>query len=394
MFYGILDLPWWGYLVALLTLTHITMASVTIYLHRHQAHRALRLHPIISHFFRAWLWLTSGMNTKAWTAIHRKHHAKCETDADPHSPKIYGISTVLLEGAELYKREACNKETLERYGQGTPDDWLEHNLYTPHSRMGVITMLVINILLFGVPGITIWAMQMIWNPLFAAGVINGIGHYWGYRNFECPDAATNVLPWGFLIGGEELHNNHHTYPTSAKLSVKWFEFDIGWFYIQILAWLRLAKVKRVPPKPSIVLNKKQIDGDTLRALLSNQIQIMTSYSKQVTLPLFKMEKRNAKPAAQRLLKRMKSALFRADILIDASDKQYLAQFLESNQVLQLVYNYGEQLKAIWNKHNATQKELLDALHEWCRKAEATGLQRLQEFSQYLKGYTIQSATIA
>lgn len=391
MFYGILDLPWWGYLVTILTFTHITMASVTIYLHRHQAHRALTLHSSVSHFFRAWLWLTSGMNTKAWTAIHRKHHAKCETDEDPHSPKIYGITTVLLEGAELYKREACNTETLERYGQGTPDDWLERNLYTPYSRTGVITMLVANILLFGVPGITVWAVQMMWNPLFAAGIINGIGHYWGYRNFECPDAATNVMPWGILIGGEELHNNHHTFPTSAKLSVRWFEFDIGWFYIQILASLGLAKVKRVPPKASINLTKKQIDVDTLVALLSNQIQIMTSYSKLVILPLFKQEKSNAQPKTQRLLKRMKSALFRADILIDAADKQYLPQFLESNQVLQLVYNYGERLKSIWNKHNASQKELLDALHEWCRQAEATGLQRLQEFSQYLKGYTLKPA---
>lgn len=391
MFYGLLDLPWWGNILATAIFTHITIASVTIFLHRHQAHRALDLHPISSHFFRLWLWLTTGMKTKSWTAIHRKHHAKCETSEDPHSPQVFGLATVLAKGAELYKREACNEETLQRYGQGTPDDWLENNLYSAHSRLGVIIMLTINVILFGVPGFAIWAAQMAWNPVFAAGIINGIGHFWGYRNFECGDAATNIVPWGIIIGGEELHNNHHTYPTSAKLSVKKWEFDIGWLYIRLLTLFGLAKVKRVPPTPTIVADKKQIDIEALQALLSNRIQVMTAYSKTVILPLFKQQKKFAEPKKRRLLQRMKAALIRADVLVDDPGRYYLEKFLEENKALQVVYHFGEQLKSIWNRTTATQKELIDALQDWCQRAEKTGVQKLQEFTAYLKGYTISSS---
>lgn len=388
MFYGILDLPWWGNIVAALTLTHITIASVTIFLHRAQAHRALVLHPVISHFFRCWLWLTTGMETKAWAAIHRKHHAKCETPDDPHSPQVMGLSKVLLEGAELYRKEGKNKETLERYGQGTPEDWLEKNVYTPHSAKGVVLMLIINLCLFGVPGLTIWAIQMAWIPFFAAGVINGLGHYYGYRSFECPDAAKNVFPWGILIGGEELHNNHHTYPTSAKLSVKWWEFDIGWLYIRILMALGLAKAKRTVPKTKIIEGRQHVDAESLHALLSNQVQVMTTYTKAVILPLFRQEKKKAEPAERHLLRRVKGALIRADILIDETGRRDLKVVLEQNRALQIVYHFRERLKTIWNRTTATQKELLDALHEWCQQAEATGIQKLQDFSSYLKGYTI------
>jgi stearoyl-CoA desaturase (delta-9 desaturase) len=388
MFYGVLDLSWWGYIVAALILTHITIASVTIFLHRAQAHRALVLHPAISHFFRFWLWLTTGMETKAWAAIHRKHHAKCETVEDPHSPQVMGLSKVLLEGAELYRKEGKNKETLERYGQGTPEDWLEKNIYTRYSAKGVVLMLAINLFLFGVPGLTIWAVQMAWIPFFAAGIINGIGHYFGYRSFECQDAATNVFPWGILIGGEELHNNHHTYPTSAKLSVKWWEFDIGWLYIRVLMTLGLAKVKRTVPKPKIIAGRQSIDVESLHALLNNQVQVMTTYSKSVILPLFRQEKQKALPADRRLLQRVKDALIRADILVDETDRRDLKVVLEQNRALQIVYHFRERLKTIWNRTTATQKELLDALQEWCQQAEATGIQKLQDFSSYLKGYTI------
>src|SRR5712692_9788668 len=274
---GLIDLPWWGYIIVTLALTHVTIVSVTVFLHRHQAHHALHLHPVVSHFFRLWLWLTTGMVTKQWVAIHRKHHAKCETEEDPHSPQILGLSKVLWQGAELYKQEGKIQETLEKYGLNTPDDWLERHLYTRHSVKGIILMLLINMVSFGAIGITMWAVQMMWIPFFAAGVINGIGHYWGYRNYECPDAATNIVPWGILIGGEELHNNHHTYPTSAKLSVHWWEFDIGWLYIRILTMLGLAKVKRTVPTPKIIHGKQQIDVDGLHALLSNRIQVMTTY---------------------------------------------------------------------------------------------------------------------
>jgi len=388
MMYGILDLSWWEYIVVALAFTHITMASVTIFLHRCQAHRALVLHPVISHFFRLWLWLTTGMETKAWAAIHRKHHAKCETEDDPHSPQIFGLPKVMWEGAELYRREAKNLETLERYGQGTPDDWLETHVYTRHSAKGIILMLVINLLLFGIPGLTIWAIQMAWTPFFAAGIINGVGHYWGYRNFECLDAAMNIVPWGILIAGEELHNNHHTYPTSAKLSVKWWEFDIGWLYIRTLMALGLAKVKRVVPKPVIVEGKTQIDADGLQALLANRIQVMTTYTKAVILPLFRQEKANAPSAMQDALKQVKPALTRAEVFVKVEERQELERFLEKNQLLGNAYHFGERLKSIWNRTTATQKELLDALQDWCQQAEATGIQKLQDFVHYLRGYTI------
>ena len=207
MFLGLIDLPWWGYVIVALILTQITIASVTIFLHRHQAHRALSLHAIPSHFFRFWLWLTTAIITKEWVAIHRKHHAKCETADDPHSPIVLGIKKVLLEGAALYQQEARNLETLATYGHGTPDDWLESNIYSGRSELGIVLMLMLDVLLFGPIGLTIWAAQMAWIPINAAGIVNGIGHYWGYRNFHTEDASTNIVPWGIFIGGEELHNN-------------------------------------------------------------------------------------------------------------------------------------------------------------------------------------------
>ena len=279
MFSGLIDLSWWGYVLATLALTHVTIASVTIFLHRHQAHRALELHPAASHFFRFWLWLTTGTVTKEWASIHRKHHAKCETVDDPHSPQILGIKKVLLEGAELYRKEARNQETLEKYGRGTPDDWLERNLYSRRSFLGIMLMLTIDLLLFGPIGLTIWAVQMAWIPVTAAGIINGAGHYWGYRNFQPADASTNIVPWGILIGGEELHNNHHAYIGSAKLSNKWYEFDIGWLYIRSLSALGLAKVKRIAPKVRLDTAKTACDIDTLRAVLANRYEVMAKYAK-------------------------------------------------------------------------------------------------------------------
>lgn len=275
--------------------THITIASVTIYLHRYSAHRALDLHPAVQHFFRFWLWLTTGMVTKEWTAIHRKHHAHCESDRDPHSPQQKGIRKVLLEGAELYRQESLNAETLEQYGKGTPDDWLERNLYSRHDKLGVSLLLIANVLCFGPLGLTVWAVQMLWIPLLAAGVINGIGHYWGYRNFDCNDASRNILPLGLLIGGEELHNNHHTYPNSAKLSVKKWEFDIGWMYIKILSLLNLATVKRLAPVTTRISDKNTLDTETLRALLLNRFQIMSDYCRHVIEPTIAQEKEKPDP---------------------------------------------------------------------------------------------------
>ena len=275
---GITRASAWQVVIATLVMTHITIAGVTIFLHRCQAHRALDLHAIPSHFFRFWLWLTTGMVTKEWAAIHRKHHAKCETEEDPHSPVTRGIKKVLFEGAELYRAESRNRETIEKYGHGTPDDWIERNLYTKHSALGVALMLVLDVLLFGVIGITVWAVQMMWIPITAAGIINGIGHYWGYRNYNCSDASNNVFPIGILIGGEELHNNHHTFGTSAKLSSKWYEFDIGWMYISILAALGLAKVKKIAPEPRFDREKLVCDLNTLQSVVANRYDVMAKYA--------------------------------------------------------------------------------------------------------------------
>jgi stearoyl-CoA desaturase (Delta-9 desaturase) len=282
IFSGLLDLPWWGHVLAALALTHVTIAAVTIYLHRHQAHRALDLHPVVSHFFRFWLWLTTGMVTKEWAAIHRKHHAKCETPEDPHSPKVYGINRVLWTGVFLYVKESFNKDTLERYGHGTPDDWIERNLYSRSAVFGVSFLLALNMLVFGVvPGALIWLTQIAWIPFWAAGVINGVGHFFGYRNHGVTDASTNILPWGILIGGEELHNNHHAFASSARLSYKWYEFDIGWMYIRILETFGLATVKKVAPRPRFAEPKPMADLDTLHAVIANRYDVLSRYAKSL-----------------------------------------------------------------------------------------------------------------
>lgn len=389
MLFGLLNLSFWGYVIALLVLTHITIIGVTVYLHRSQAHRSLDLHPVISHFFRFWLWLTTGMETKQWVSIHRKHHAKCETADDPHSPQIKGIKKVFFEGAELYK-EAKTADTMERYGQGTPDDWIERNLYTKHSVLGITLMFVIDVVLFGIPGVTIWALQMLWIPLFAAGVVNGIGHYWGYRNFECPDAARNIIPFGAFIGGEELHNNHHTYPTSAKFSVKRWEFDLGWIYIRLLQFLKLARIKRVPPKLAETPGKLHADIDTLTAIITNRFQVMARYSKEVLLPVLEEETEKANSALSKaLLKRAKISLIRSESLLNDEGKRQLADVIDKHHMLALVYQYRLKLQAIWGRTTATQRELLEALQEWCKQAEATGIIVLRKFAASMAGFSTQ-----
>ena len=387
--FGLIDLPWWGYFVVLMVFTQITIFGVTIYLHRCQAHRAVELHPIVSHFFRFWLWLTTGMVTKEWAAIHRKHHAKVETDEDPHSPIAKGIKKVFFEGAELYRFEAKNQETMERYGEGTPDDFIERHLYSKYSVFGVVIMLMINILLFGAVGITIWALQMAWIPFFAAGVVNGIGHYWGYRNFECKDASRNIFPIGFFIGGEELHNNHHAYATSAKFSAKWWEFDIGWLVIRALQSVGLAKAKRTLPKPKMLATKTHIDTDTLKAVITYRFQVMARYTSEVILPMLREEKQRAGEAGRAMLSRARTLLVRDTSLMKPKQTTRLAALLENFQTLRTVYQYRMNLQAIWSKSTLSQKELLEALQEWCRQAEATGIQALTRFAKRLKMYVPQ-----
>jgi len=384
---GFLDLSWWQTLIAVLLLTHITIVSVTVYLHRHSAHRALDLRPAISHFFRFWLWLTTGMRTKDWTAIHRKHHAKCETEEDPHSPVTRGLNTVMWQGAELY-RAGKTPDTLEKYGKGTPDDWVENHLYSRYELLGIAIMLVIDVLLFGAIGITVWAIQMLWIPFFAAGVINGLGHHSGYRNYECPDASTNISPWGILIGGEELHNNHHTYPSSAKLSNKWWEFDIGWMYIRLLSLMGMAHVKRLPPTIYTLDSKRDIDRDTVMAIINNRFQVMARYSDQVIQPLLQQVRREADKGHKRLYRKAKRLLNRNNALITQKEQQSLAHLLEDNAMLKTLYEKRMELQSIWQRRAASNEEIIQALHDWIQKAEESGIQILSEFAHTLRHYTL------
>ena len=386
MFTGVFDLPWWGYVVYALIVTHITIASVTIFLHRHQAHRALDLHPLPSHFFRFWLWFTTGMVTKEWTAIHRKHHARCETAEDPHSPQVMGIKKVLWEGTELYRKESLNRETLERYGRGTPDDWIERNLYSTHSVLGVSALLVLNFVLFGFLGITIWAVQMIWIPFFAAGVINGIGHYWGYRNFQPEDASTNIVPWGILIGGEELHNNHHAYASSARLSNRWYEFDIGWLYIRSLEMLGLARIKKTAPKLRLDTAKTRCDLATLQAVITHRYEVLAKYAKSLRQTCAgEIRELKARAVSVDLAALKRWLHIDADNL-PARERARRDEVINHSTVLATIYTMREELAAVWQRSSASKEQLLHHLEDWCRRAEASGIAPLQEFSRRLRCY--------
>jgi stearoyl-CoA desaturase (delta-9 desaturase) len=388
LFSGLLDLPWWGYALAALALTHVTIAAVTIYLHRNQAHRALELHPLISHFFRFWLWLTTGMVTKEWAAIHRKHHAKCETVEDPHSPQIYGINRVLWAGVLLYVKESFNKETLERYGHGTPDDWMERNLYTRHSVFGVFLMLAADLLLFGVvPGALIWLVQIAWIPFWAAGVINGVGHFFGYRSYDVADASTNIVPWGILIGGEELHNNHHAFASSAKLSAKWYEIDIGWMYICVLQALGLATVKKLAPKPRFARPKAAADLETLHAVISNRYDVLSRYAKSVRRTYAEEIERlkHWSPRDAEVLHSLRRALLRGQALAGA-ERARLTEALKKSRALATVVAMRHELVALWERSSASKEQLLRQLQDWCHRAEASGIASLVDFSQRLRSY--------
>ncbi len=381
-------MPWWGYVVITLIFTHITIAAVTIYLHRHSAHRALDLHPVVSHFFRLWLWLTTGMQTKQWTAIHRKHHARCETEDDPHSPRTRGIRKVMWQGAELYKMEARNPETMERFGQGTPEDWIERNVYSPHSVLGIALMMVIDLALFGVIGLTIWAVQMIWIPLLAAGVINGVGHYWGYRSFQPEDASRNIVPWGILIGGEELHNNHHAYPASARLSSKWWEFDIGWLYIRTLALFGLATVKKVAPKVRLVPAKARCDEDTLHAVVTSRYDVLTRYGRSLRSACkdeIAQLRGRAMGVDWHLFKR---SLRGEEQGLSAVDRERLAEALRVSETLQTVHSMRLDLTALWQRSSSTKEQLVRQLEDWCQRAETSGIAALRDFSRHLRRYEL------
>jgi stearoyl-CoA desaturase (delta-9 desaturase) len=390
---GVFDLPWWGYVIVVLALTHVTIAAVTIFLHRCQAHRALDLHPAVSHFFRLWLWLTTGMVTKEWAAIHRKHHAKCETAEDPHSPQVLGINRVLWGGVFLYVKESHNRETIERYGHGTPDDWLERHVYTPLQKVGILLMLAVDLIAFGVvPGALMWGVQMLWIPFWAAGVINGIGHFWGYRNFDAPDASRNIVPWGILIGGEELHNNHHAYATSAKLSNRWYEFDIGWLYIRIMEMLGLAKVKKVAPRPKLAAARPVVDFETLQAVITYRYDVMQRYVGSL-MQIFREEMAKLKASQSDLLdsaqvRAAKRLLARDAGELPPQDRATLDRVLSRSSRLATVYRMRSELAALWARSTATKEQLLRQLQDWCARAEASGIAQLQEMSLRMRRYAI------
>jgi stearoyl-CoA desaturase (delta-9 desaturase) len=386
---GLVEASWWQIVLYTLLTTHITIASVTIFLHRSQAHRALDLHAIPSHFFRFWLWLGTGMVTKEWVAIHRKHHAKCETQDDPHSPVAHGIKTVLLTGSELYRAEAKNQETLSKFGHGTPDDWMERNVYSRFTWQGVGILLILNLMLFGAIGLTVWAIQMLWIPITAAGIINGLGHWWGYRNFEAPDASTNVSPWGIIIGGEELHNNHHTYPTSAKLSVKKYEFDIGWAYIRALEMMGLAKVRKTPPMLKLGSIKPVADSKTLEALIANRYEVMAKYARNLRVACATEVKRlkaegaggHAKLANMRLARRW---LHRDADKIPSHVKAAVESARDQSPALVKLVAMREELRSLWTRTNVSAEQLVADLQAWCKKAEESGIATLQEFALKLR----------
>ena len=388
MFSGLLNLPWWGDVIAGLVFVQITIAAVTIYLHRCQAHRALDLHPAVAHVFRFWLWLTTGMVTKEWAAIHRKHHAKCETEEDPHSPRIYGINRVLFGGVMLYVAESHKPDTMSRYGHGTPDDWLERNLYTPLTKWGVILLAAIDLALFGVvPGAIIYGVQVAWIPFWAAGVINGVGHYFGYRNFQTDDDSTNIVPWALWIGGEELHNNHHAYPTSAKFSLRWYELDLGWLYIRILESLGLASVRRKAPKVKLDPSKIEVDAATLQAVIAHRYDVMMNYAKSIKRATrLEIEALRAKGADCTPLRKIRRWLHRDDAVVPAHHRATINLIVESSPALKTTLTMREELARIWERSTLNTEQLVVQLKDWCDRAEKTGIEPLVAFSRRLRCY--------
>ncbi|MFT3761571.1 MAG: fatty acid desaturase [Pseudoxanthomonas sp.] len=386
---GLFGLGWWGMLAVLLVFTQLTIFSVTLYLHRSQAHRGVDFHPALNHFFRFWTWLTTSMITREWVAIHRKHHAKVETEEDPHSPQTRGIRTVFWRGVELYREARGLRADIEQYGKGAPDDWVERRLYTPHANLGPVALLFANFLMFGLPGVALWAIQMAWIPFWAAGVVNGLGHWWGYRNFESADTSTNLTPWGVWIGGEELHNNHHAFPSSARFSMRRWEFDIGWAAIKGLEKLRLAKVLRVAPRVDVRPNISVPDTDTLKALLSHRFLAMTEYQRKVFMPALREEAAHAGQKLRALLpRRLRKGLVDDGRWLKPEAREQLHAWVSGRPRIRALVEYRARLAALLEARSHDAAERLRHLQAWCHEAEASGIRALQEYAQRLKGYAL------
>ena len=385
---GLTQGSWGSWIVYMLIATQFTIFSMTLYLHRSQSHRGVEFHPILSHFFRFWSWFSTGITTKEYVAIHRKHHAKCETEEDPHSPQIAGLNKVLFDGVDLYRKASLNKADMDKYGIGTPDDWIERKLYTPHSVLGVALLLVFNFTLFGVIGIAMWAMQMIWIPFWAAGVVNGLGHWWGYRNFETADTATNLTPWGIWLGGEELHNNHHAFPSSSKFALRKFEFDIGWAAIRTFEMVGLAKVLRVAPTLDVRPNMHLPDTDTVKAVLAHRFHVMSDYFRGVIAPTLRDEAVNAGAGIKELPRKLRRALGNGGRWLDSASRERMVAFTEKHPQLRTVCEFRARLAALTERNGRNADGMLDGLKEWCREAEATGIRTLADFATRLKGYRL------
>ncbi len=390
MFRGIFDLPWWGLVLVGLVAVQITIAAVTLYLHRCQAHRALDMHPALSHFFRFWLWLTTGMVTKEWAAIHRKHHAKCETVDDPHSPRIHGINKILWGGVVLYVKESHKPEVMAKYGHSTPDDWIERHIYTPLQKVGIVVLGIVNISLFGVvPGLLLYGIQLAWIPFWAAGVINGLGHYAGYRNFATEDDSTNLVPWAFWIGGEELHNNHHAYPTSAKFSVRWYEFDLGWLYIRILGALGLVKVRKQAPKVRLDPSKFEVDAATLQAVIAHRYDVLSQYAASMKMTArMEMESMRARghESAAAGVEAIRKWLARDAAAIPAARRDQIRAAVAESPALQTQLTMREELTRLWQRSTLSTEQLVSQLTDWCERAEKSGVAPLVAFSRRLRSY--------
>lgn len=378
---GVLQAGFGALVVYLLVATQLTIFAVTLYLHRSMTHRGVDFHPLINHFFRFWTWLTTSMITREWVAIHRKHHAMCETEEDPHSPVTKGIGKVFWQGVELYREARGDRASIEKYGKGCPDDWIERHLYTPHATLGPVLLLFVSFALFGFAGVAIWAIQMLWIPFWAAGVVNGLGHWWGYRNFETTDKATNLTPWAFWIGGEELHNNHHAFPSSAKFALRRFEFDIGWSVIRLLQALRLAKVLRVAPTLDVRPNIAMPDRETLKALLAIRFQAMTDYYRKVTLPALRASE-------DKLPRKLRRGLADGGRWLDDAKRARLQAWLAERPHMATLVEYRQRLQQVLDDRSHDAQASLQRLHAWCVEAEASGNQALQQFSARLKGYTL------
>ncbi len=385
---GLTQASWGTWIVFMLVVTQLTIFSMTLYLHRSQSHRGVDFHPAVAHFFRFWSWFSTGINTKEYVAVHRKHHAKCETAEDPHSPQIFGLNKVLFDGTDLYRKASVDRGDMEKYGIGTPSDWIERNLYTPYTILGVGAFLVIDLLLFGVVGLALWAIQMIWIPFWAAGVVNGVGHWWGYRNFETADTATNMTPWAIWLGGEELHNNHHAFPSSSKFALRKFEIDSGWAVIRGLEKLGLARVLRVAPSLDIRPNMNLPDTDTVKAVLAHRFHVMSDYFRGVIAPTLRDEGAQAGAGIKALPRKLRRALGNGGRWLDGASRERMTTFTNRHPQLRTVCEFRARLAALTERNGRNAEGMLEALKDWCREAEATGIRTLAEFAARLKGYRL------